>query len=357
MINQSKEIQALTHHNEALENYFRNTIIPQMYVDGELILRKFTPSAMKQFKLSDNDIGKSVSDLTDRMRFPTFEQNIRQVMESNEILEKEIQTTDLRWYQMNILPYLKKEQKGTDGVIITFVDITMRIEDLKAQEKLIAENALLLDTISHDLRGPLGNLKILIELIKSISPDDEEEFTSHLQMVDKALESMDTVISELTEVRKEDYELQNHAELVNIEHILEDVRISLSEKIAETDAIITSKIMVSEINFPRRKFRTVLYNLINNAIKFKSPGKKPVILITTYEENDFVVMAVQDNGIGIPANKIDTVFTKYGRVNNDIHGSGLGLYLVNEIVTSAGGKIEVESQKGGSEFKVYIKLD
>jgi two-component system phosphate regulon sensor histidine kinase PhoR len=53
------------------------------------------------------------------------------------------------WYQMNILPYKVFKEEKTNGVIITFVDITDRIRDLKEQEKLIAEHELLLDTIAH----------------------------------------------------------------------------------------------------------------------------------------------------------------------------------------------------------------
>lgn len=354
MNHHNKELQELNEHNEVLQNYFSNTIIPQMYVDGELILQKFTPPAMKQFNLSDSDIGKSLNTIVDNFRFPTIIDNIQEVIESKEILEKEIQTTDLRWYQMNILPYVKMKDNRTDGVIITFVEITMRIKDLKALDELIVENALLLDTISHDLRTPLANLSMLIEMLKSVHPNDEEEFTSIHKMVDSALLSMQNLVSELTKVRKEEFELHNHAELVDIEHVLEDVRLSLKENIVKTHARITTDIVVSEFRFTRRKLRTVLYNLINNAIKFKSPDTSPKILVTTAVEKEFIVITVRDNGIGIPENKIDSIFLKYGRLDNDIEGSGIGLYLVKEIVTNAGGKIEVKSNPQGSEFKVYL---
>ena len=92
-------IEKLIAHNDVLENYFRNTIIPQLFVDGELKLQKFTPPAMKQFNLSASDIGKPIADVKDNLRFPSILDNIQQVIESNEILEKEIQTTDLRWYR------------------------------------------------------------------------------------------------------------------------------------------------------------------------------------------------------------------------------------------------------------------
>ncbi|MGZ5829821.1 MAG: hypothetical protein ACXWJW_14950, partial [Xanthobacteraceae bacterium] len=70
------------------------------------------------------------------------------------MLEKEIQTTDYRWYQMNIIPYVSFKNNKANGVIITFVEITMRIKDLKDQEKLISDHETLLDTISHDIKTP-----------------------------------------------------------------------------------------------------------------------------------------------------------------------------------------------------------
>ena len=92
-----EQIKELTELNEDLENYFRNTIIPQLFFDADFILRKFTPPAMKQFKLTDADIGKSIHDVINNLRFPSIVQNIQHVIDTGDILEKEIQTTDLRW--------------------------------------------------------------------------------------------------------------------------------------------------------------------------------------------------------------------------------------------------------------------
>ncbi len=358
MTNKNQQIQELIEHNDELENYFRNTIIPQLFVDGQLKLQKFTPPAMKQFSLSASDVGKSINDIKDNFRFPTIVDNIEQVIKSNEILEKEIQTTDLRWYQMNIIPYVKMRDKKTDGVIITFVEITRRIKDLKEQEKLIAEHEILLDTISHDIKNPLANLVLAIELFKGVSPNDEKEFNSLLKIVDTALTKMHKLIKELTEVRKDEYKYKTEEELLNFEHILEDVRLTLSDNIIAANAIIISEINISEITFSRRKLRTIIYNLINNAIKFKTTERQPKIIVTTNRENNFIVISVKDNGIGIDESKFDAIFSKYYRLENAIEGSGIGLYLVKEIVSNTGGKILVKSQLDkGTEFQVYLKTE
>lgn len=357
MSDKNKQIKELAQHNDELENYFRNTIIPQLFVDGALKLQKFTPPAMKQFSLSASDVGKPINDIKDNFRFPTILEDIEEVIKSNEILEKEIQTTDLRWYQMNIIPYVKMEDNKTDGVIITFVEITSRITDLKDMEKLVADHEILLDTISHDIKNPLANLEIAIELFKNVSPHDQKEFGSLLQIVDRALKKMHKLIKELTEVRKGDHKYKAEEELLLVEDILEDVRLTLSDNIIAAKAILTCKINVSEITFSKAKLRTIIYNLVNNAIKFRSPKRQPKILITTKKQKDFIIISVKDNGIGIKKKHLDPIFSKYYRLENAIEGSGIGLYLVKEIVNNAGGKILVKSQAGKeTEFQVYLKI-
>jgi two-component system phosphate regulon sensor histidine kinase PhoR len=326
-----------------------------LFVDGELKLQKFTPPAMKQFTLSASDVGRSINDIKDNFRFPAILDDIQQVIKSNEILEKEIQTTDLRWYQMNIIPYVKMENNKTDGVIITFVETTMRIKNLKEQEKLIADHEILLDTISHDIKNPLTNLVMAIELFKGVSANNEKEFNSLLNIVDGALTKMHKIIKELTEVRKDEHRYKAEEELIHFEHLLEDVRLTLSDNIIAANAIITSEINISEITFSKRKLRTIIYNLINNAIKFKAAERQPKIIVTTNKEDDFIVISVKDNGMGIDESKFDAIFSKYYRLENAIEGSGIGLYLVKEIVTTAGGKVLVKSQLSkGTEFQVYL---
>lgn len=356
MNQKDQQIKKLTEQNDDLENYFRNTIIPQLFIDAELILRKFTPPAMKQFNLSPGDIGKPIHDIINNLRYPSIIDNINHVITTNKILEKEIQTTDLRWFQMNILPYVKQADNKTNGVIITFVEITARIKDLKEQESLIADHETLLDTIAHDIKNPLTSLIISVEILNSAVFEDPKKLKPLLTSVGNGVKRLQTIINELTQAREERHKYGTNGELINIENIIEDVRFILLDNIKETGATITSEVSVSEIFFVRRKLRSILYNLINNAIKFTPHGQKPEILIKTIREDDFIILSIQDNGIGIDAGKQHAVFSKYYRINNNIEGSGMGLHLVKELVTNAGGKILIESQLNkGTEIKIYLK--
>ena len=356
MKNKNEQISTLIELNEQLENYFSNTIIPQLFVDAQLILRKFTPPAMRQFRLKQEFIGIPIEDIKENLRFPTIIENIKVVIATGKILEKEIQTTDLRWYQMNILPYIARKDNKTNGVIITFVDITPRINDLKEQEKLVAEHELLLDTIAHDIKNPLLGLALTIKMLKKFPEKNVEKFPLLLGNVETSLIDIKKVVNELVDSRWSKQRYQCAEELVDMQNILEDVRLTLSTQILESGAVIKEEIEMNEFTFVRRKLRSVIYNLLNNAIKYTPAGRRPEILIKTYQQEGFMVLSVLDNGIGISKEDQKLIFEKFQRLKPMVNGSGVGLYLVNTIVLASGGKIILDSEPGyWTEFKVYLK--
>jgi two-component system phosphate regulon sensor histidine kinase PhoR len=358
MQSNKEEITALIELNDELENYFQNTIIPQLFVDAQLVLRKFTPPAMKQFNLKAAHIGRPLSEIADNFRFPTILDNIQYVIDSGEILEKEIQTTDMRWFQMNVLPYLIRKENKANGVIITFVDITERISDLKEQEKMIAEHELLLDTITHDLSNPILAMSMTIEMLKKLPEKGMEGFPSLLKNAESSLMNMKQMIQELVQSRWQEQRYQAEEELLDLGNILEDVRLTLSTQIQATNAIIKTEIGASEVVFARRKLRSVIHNLVNNALKYASKDRIPKIYIKSYKEPGYLVISVSDNGIGISPENQRLIFKKYHRVKSSVEGDGVGLYLVSSILKTAGGKITVESELDkGSTFRLFLPVE
>ena len=328
-----------------------------LFIDIDLMIRKFTPAAMKQFDLSPGDVARSITEIHENFRYENIIDDIKLVIENKEILEKEIQTTDHKWFQMNIIPYVLKNHQ-TNGVIITFVEITTRINDLKSQEKLISDYELLLDTISHDIKNPLTNLMLAVDVFKTASDSDSASFQPLLATVDNSLTKVRNILLELTDSRKQAHKYKSEEVLVNFENILEEVRLTLSDNIKNSGAIIRKEINAFEIVFSKRKLRSLIYNLVNNAVKFASSTRKPEILIKTERTRDFFIISIKDNGIGIRPDKQDAIFERYFRLENAIEGSGLGLYLVKEIVTQSGGNITVKSELDhGSEFIVHLRND
>ena len=358
----NQQIKELIKLNDELENYFTNTIIPQLFVDADLILRKFTPPAMKQFSFSPDDVGKPIEEMVDNIRYSTIIENIREVIDTGEIFEKEIQTSDNRWFQMNIIPYIVKKKRKTNGVIITFVDITGRMKNLRELEKLNASHETFIYSVSHDLKGPLTNIEGLVqhlietsgELMKKGGADAEHRIIA--AMLDKSVKSMRDIIDELSEIAKIEGNYKDLVEPVNFEYIFQEVEMTVKDKINKSKANIHIDIQEPEIEFSRKNLRSIIYNLLSNALNYKSPDRMPEIHIKTGKENGFVRISVKDNGIGIAEEKKELIFTPYTRYKKEVEGTGIGLYLVKKIIENAGGKIEVNSNLGeGSEFTIYLK--
>ncbi|MEJ8755917.1 PAS domain-containing protein [Pontibacter sp. H259] len=268
------EHQKLVELNDVLENYFSNTIIPQLFVDANMILRKFTPAAMTHFKLSDSDLGKHINDVSNNIRFPTIIENIQEVITEKRAMEKEIQTTDKIWYQMNILPYIIRKENRTNGVIITFIDINDRIQILKGYEKLNRNYENIIHSISHDIKGPLSNIEGLVDILRDIE-GCEKETSNILDMLSKSVNYLRKTINELADIQESDTDFARERERVNFGNVIEDAKLALKDKITESEAQIKTELDVTEVNFSRKNIRSIMYNLLSNAIKYKAADKAP----------------------------------------------------------------------------------
>lgn len=359
----NQQIKELVELNEELENYFSNTIIPQLFVDANLILRKFTPPAMKQFSFSPDHIGRPMAEMVDHIRYSTITENIQQVIDTGQILEKEIQTTDYRWFQMNIIPYLIKKLNKANGVIITFVDITDRINTLRELEKLNASHETFIYSVSHDLKEPLGNIEGLVQLLMVTSNElmaeegkNNQEQKKIADLLNQSVNTMRNIINDLSEIAKIEGNYQEKVKTIRFADIIQEVQWTLQDKIQESQAQFQLDIQEPEIEFSRKNLRSILYNFLSNALKYRSPARVPEIRIRTERKNGFVQLSVRDNGVGINTEKKELLFTRFTRLETEVEGTGIGLYLVKMIIENAGGQIWVESKPGeGSEFIVSLK--
>jgi two-component system, OmpR family, phosphate regulon sensor histidine kinase PhoR len=352
----SVELEKLIELNDELENYFNNTIIPQLFVDANMILRKFTPAAMTHFKLSESDVGRHIDDVSNNIRFPTIIENIAEVIESSEGLQKEIQTTDKLWYQMNILPYIIRKENRINGVIITFIDIQDRIQILKGYEKLNRNYENIIHSISHDIKGPLSNIEGLIRLLKK-TPESKEQNSLIIDMLGESVGNLRRTVQDLANIDN-DKEFAKEPERVNFGNVIEDAKLALRDKIAETHAAIRIQIGESEISFSRKNVRSIIYNLLSNALKYKKPDCTPIITISTEKSGEYIMLSMKDNGLGIAEDKQESIFDRYTRLHDNVEGTGVGLFIVKSMVEEMGGRIEVESKEGvGSTFIVYFRAN
>jgi signal transduction histidine kinase len=114
-----------------------------------------------------------------------------------------------------------------------------------------------------------------------------------------------------------------------------------------------------DINYPQLYLQSILQNLISNSIKFRNPNKASLIEIETLEKDEGHYLIIKDNGLGMDlGNSKDIIFRLFKRMHTHTEGTGVGLYIVNSLVESHGGTIEVNSEiNKGTTFKIYFGYD
>ena len=344
--------------NFDLSNYFSNTIIPQLFVDADMILRIFTPPAMKQFSLTLDHVGKNIADIKDNLRYPDVVDDIQEIIDNpKENIDKEVQTTDGRWFEMTIVPYIEHEKDIINGVIITFVDITKRLKAMRELEKLNSQYQTLKYALAHDIRQPIAAITLLTDgLAMSHKNNDLIQFDKMIKTLKECSKSLDGMVEDFTTGKVDENGDSSEEMALNIEDICQDILNALKVEVKEKNIKVTTDLKVTEINFPRNSLRSVFYNLIHNAIKFSDPNKISEINIVTEAVRGFVILCVQDNGLGIPFKDQRRVFKKSSRLFKAIPGTGMGLYVVKKMIEDNKGYIKLESkEKGGTTFKIFFK--
>jgi signal transduction histidine kinase len=143
---------------------------------------------------------------------------------------------------------------------------------------------------------------------------------------------------------------------VDLNDVFLEVKKILQKEIKAKNAIITSE-KLPIVQGSTIGYLQVFQNLISNAIKFVPEGKTPVVSLHVEENDTKHTIMVKDNGIGIPENQVQEVFSLFKRLNAEgqYEGTGLGLAMVKKNIERMGGKIWLESEEGkGSTFYFTI---
>ncbi|WP_051359954.1 sensor histidine kinase [Adhaeribacter aquaticus] len=283
-----------------------------------------------------------------------------------QIEEREKAQTSLR--QINDELEIRVQQR-TAQLIRANRDLEQQIENRKRAERdLIAKNGELiringdLDNFvycaSHDLKSPVVNAEGLVTALREELPSDIQGVQDLLGRLDLSIRQMHRTIQDLTEVST----LQKNTdksdfEILNFSKVLDEVKISLADKIGKAGVTITGDFsQVDEVRFTHKNLTSIIFNLVSNAIKYRSPDRAPVIQVSSQDAGDYVMLAVADNGIGMDLIKHEKkIFSLFKRLHDNIEGSGVGLFIVKRIMEYNQGRVEVESKPGeGTTFKIFF---
>jgi PAS domain S-box-containing protein len=269
-----------------------------------------------------------------------------------------------RWHLGRGLP-----MRNGAGELVMWVGTDTDIHEQKlAQQELLTANQELqkinedLDsfvyTASHDLKLPIINMgSIFEELMRSceIKDPDQEKMVA---MFHKSLEQIQTTISDLAEIAKVQKNFHQEKEEIDLQALTQEVLLSIQDQVKACGARVEADFAaVPRLYFSRVNLRSIFYNLISNAIKYQAPGRPPVVRLRTYPQDDYLVLAVQDNGLGMDLGLCrDKLFQMFKRFHTHVPGTGLGLYIIHRIMQNNNGLVEVDSNPNlGSTFRIYFQ--
>jgi PAS domain S-box-containing protein len=255
------------------------------------------------------------------------------------------------------------DQNGGLVLFIGFgVDITERklLEEKQAVlvKQLSAQNTQLLDfcnIVSHNLRGPLINMSMLVTFVEESS--EPEEIKVLVSKLSPVIESLNTTFNELVESIQVRQNLEIESEILVLKECLQRAIDGLEMEVEQSNAeIVIDLDNAPTVNFPPKYMNSIFHNLISNALKYRSPERPLKIEISTRKNPESVLLMIKDNGLGLDLEKHKDSIFKIGKVfHKHPNAKGLGLYMTRAQVEAMGGKIWVESAPNeGATFYIVF---
>lgn len=275
---------------------------------------------------------------------------------------------------------IRVDAKGKDelgkvgGNINKMLVAIQQLQDESSRAKAAAEFANraksdFIAKVSHELRTPIGSILGLLRLVRKSVTD--ETARSQMGMIRAAASGLLGIVNDILDFSKSEVgELPVNPEPMNLKASVRTALRTVASRLFERaegqpiECIGTIDPSVpEEIVGDSKRISQVLINLVSNAIKFTSKGSIVVAvnLSTSSDGTEQLVFSVKDTGIGIPKDKLDSIFRPFTQVDNSMQrqyqGTGLGLTIVDQLVRAMGGSVTVESEVNvGSTFTVRFPL-
>lgn len=346
-----------------LQNILFSTDFATMFLDMDLNIRFFTPSAKLLFNVIPSDVGRPLADLNSLASDGALLEDARTVLRVPEPLEREIKTQSGAWYNRRILPY-RTPTGETTGVVITFSDVTDRRRTVnalaeaerQAHQANVAKSRFMA-AASHDLRQPMQALALLQGLLaRTVQGERAQKLVARL---DDALTSMSGMLNTLLDIN------QIEAGTVRMEivsfpvgNLLNTITKEFAEQAQsrgiELREVRSSAIVLSDPTLLGQMVR----NLLSNALKYTKHGK---IVIGCRHREGLLSIEILDTGIGIPEEELQAIFQEYHQLGNPARerslGIGLGLAIVQRLGNLLGHRVRVSSVLGkGSVFSIEVGI-
>ena len=314
--------------------------MPIIYIEKHGSITFINEAFKETFKLH-NITGKQYRHALDKELFDIINESYVFEKEFNGIFE-----INQKYYQINGIPL--KHAKQFAGMILLFVDISVMKQNEKMQKQFLSN-------ISHELKTPLSAIIGSVEILSRLEYQDEmaKEF---VEIVLKESNRMQLLIHDILELSRLEQHQKLHQDQINVKNVVDET-MKLFSSLAQKKSLIMKQICLIEndILIDNQSLRTILNNLISNAIKYSNQG---MILITTYLENEKLICIVYDQGKGIAAKALPFIYDRFYQTDDARSaktGTGLGLSIVKRIINLNKGFIDIQSVEGEGTI-CYVEL-
>ena len=363
----------LTEANSDLKNLMTSTGIGVIFLDRQLDLRRYTAPAQELFNFIPGDVGRPLSDLRGKIDYENEASllgDAKRVLNTLETIEREVHKGEEQWYLVRLLPYRTDNDK-IDGVVITFIDITDRIQTeielrereqelrklTESLEKKVGERTQEIRELSSELT--LAEQRERDRLSRILHDELQQDLTA-LQMRAKALEA-DTSSEEYTTVLKEMQETLDStlertrsltAELsppVLDSTAFEEIMQWLASHVEDAYGLDVETEVVGEPRISREDLRMLLFRLVRELLfnVVKHAGVDEAHLRSRLREDGHLVVEVIDEGDGFDPKSSGPKETE-----------GSGLYRVHNRLEMFDGRLELDSIPGdGTRAALVLPLD
>ena len=273
----------------------------------------------------------------------TFSRRLRQIMNSMQIIQQGDYTHKLKLRGHDELTFLGNE----------FNNLTEKLQTSEQKRTRFVSDA------SHELKTPLASIKLLSDSILQ-NDMDMETIREFVGDIGNEAERLNRTTAKLLSLTKLDSRFSNDCEIINIAPTVQRVIRMLSSIANEDNITIEADLETdSPILILEDDLYQIVFNLVENGIKYNTPGGK--LYVKLLREDDNAVLRVTDTGVGIPDDAMDHIFERFYRVDKArsraTGGSGLGLSIVRAIVQRNRGRISVQTEVGkGSTFAVSFPI-
>ena len=220
-----------------------------------------------------------------------------------------------------------------------------------------------INNMTHELKTPISSISLAAQMLNDDalvkSPSMLKRVGGAIQEESKRLRFLVEKVLQMSMFDKHDAIFKKKE--LDINELMENVANTFTLRVEHTGGNIQIEVgaVDSAIYVDEMHFTNVIFNLIDNAVKYRKPDQPVNLLLSTWNEGDRVLLSVQDDGQGIKKENLKKIFEKFYRVHtgnvHDVKGFGLGLAYVKNIVGLHKGDIKVESEYGkGTKFTISL---